>query len=96
MLWVGGSHTLRYANPPNGHVLRTVTLPTDHNVVEYFGSPVISGGRAYSYYSDNASQQSGLVRMTPPAACTGRARPTCTRSGSARRSRRSARASTPT
>ncbi|HXO23257.1 MAG TPA: hypothetical protein VN870_01675 [Streptosporangiaceae bacterium] len=73
VLWVGGSHTLSCANPANGHVLRTVTLPTDHSVVEYFGSPVISGGRAYSYYSDNASQpqRSGLVRMTPPAACTG-------------------------
>ena len=48
-----------------------MTLPTDHNVVEYFGSPVISGGQAYSYYPDDASQLSGLVRMTPPAACTG-------------------------
>ena len=33
-----------------GHVLDTVTLPTDHGVVEYFASPVVSGGRAYSYY----------------------------------------------
>ena len=71
VIWVGGSHTLSCANPANGHVLDTVTLPTDHSVVEYFSSPVISGGRAYSYYSDNANQQSGLVRMTPPAACTG-------------------------
>jgi sugar lactone lactonase YvrE len=71
VVWVGGSHTLSCANPANGHVLDTVTLPTDHSVVEYFSSPAISGGRAYSYYSDNASQLSGLVRMTPPAACTG-------------------------
>jgi hypothetical protein len=71
VVWVGGSHTLSCASPANGRVLDTVTLPTDHNVVEYFSSPVISGGRAYSYYSDGASQQSGLVRMTPPAACTG-------------------------
>jgi hypothetical protein len=71
VMWVGGSHTLSCANAANGQVLRTVTLPTDHSVVEYFSSPVISGGRAYSYYSDNASQLSGVVRMTPPAACTG-------------------------
>jgi hypothetical protein len=71
VVWVGGSHTLSCANPANGHVLDTVTLPTDHNVVEFFSSPVISGGRAYSYYQDNASQLSGVVRMTPPAACTG-------------------------
>jgi hypothetical protein len=71
VVWVGGSHTLSCANPANGRVLDTATLPTDHNVVEYFGSPVISGGRAYSDYQDNASQLSGLVRMTPPAACTG-------------------------
>ena len=71
VVWVGGSRTLSCANPANGHILDTATLPTDHNVVEYFGSPVISGGRAYSDYQDNASQLSGLVRMTPPAACTG-------------------------
>jgi sugar lactone lactonase YvrE len=70
-VWVGGSHTLSCASPVNGRVLDTVTLPTDHNVVEYFASPVISGGRAYSYYSDDASQQSGVVRMTPPAVCSG-------------------------
>jgi hypothetical protein len=71
VVWVGGSHTLSCANPANGRVLDTVTLPTDHNAVEYFSSPAVSGGRAYSYYSDDASQLSGLVRMTPPAACTG-------------------------
>jgi outer membrane protein assembly factor BamB len=70
VVWVGGSHTLSCANPANGRVLDTVTLPTDHNVVEYFSSPVISGDHAYSDYQDNASQLSGLVRMTPPAACT--------------------------
>jgi hypothetical protein len=71
VVWVGGSHTLSCANPATGRVLDTATLPTDHHVVEYFGSPVISGGRAYSEYQDNQSQLSGLVRMTPPAACFG-------------------------
>jgi hypothetical protein len=69
---VGGSHALSCANPANGHVLDTATLPTDHNVVEYFGSPVMIGDHAYSDYQDNASQLSGLVRMTPPATCTGK------------------------
>jgi hypothetical protein len=71
VIWVGGSHTLSCASPATGRVLDTVTLPTDHSVVEYFSSPVISGGKAYSYYSDNASQRSGVVRMTPPAVCSG-------------------------
>lgn len=70
VVWVGGSHTLTCANP-NGQVLETVTLPTDHSVVEYFGSPAVAGGRAYSSYQDDASQLTGLVRMTPPAACYG-------------------------
>ncbi len=70
-VWVGGSHTLSCASPVNGQVLDTATLPTDHQVVEYFGSPTVTGGRAYSYYQDNASQRSGVVRMTPPAACSG-------------------------
>jgi hypothetical protein len=71
VVWVGGSHTLTCANPANGQILDTATLPTDHNVVEYFGSPALVGSRAYSYYQDDASQLSGLARMTPPAACFG-------------------------
>jgi hypothetical protein len=71
VVWVGGSHTLTCANPANGQILDTATLPTDHSVVEYFGSPALVGSRAYSYYQDNASQVSGVVRMTPPAACFG-------------------------
>jgi hypothetical protein len=70
VVWVGGSHTLSCASPVNGRILDTATLPTDHSVVEYFGSPAISGGHAYSSYQDNASQLSGLVQMTPPAACS--------------------------
>ena len=71
VVWVGGSHTLTCANPANGHVLDTATLPADHDVVEYFSSPAVVGSRAYSSYQDNASQLSGLVSMTPPAACFG-------------------------
>jgi hypothetical protein len=71
VVWVGGSHTLSCASPANGRVLDTVTLPTDHSVVEYFSSPAVVGGHAYSVYQDPQSQQSGLVRMTPPAACSG-------------------------
>jgi hypothetical protein len=71
VVWVGGSHTLTCANPANGQILDTATLPTDHSVVEYFGSPALVGSRAYSYYQDDASQLSGLARMTPPAACFG-------------------------
>ena len=71
VVWVGGSHTLTCANPATGQVLDTATLPTDHSVVEYFGSPAAVGDHAYAVYQDNASQLSGLVRMTPPAVCSG-------------------------
>jgi len=71
VVWVGGSHTLTCVNPADGQILDTATLPTDHSVVEYFGSPALVGSRAYSFYQDDASQVSGLVRMTPPAACFG-------------------------
>jgi hypothetical protein len=70
-VWVGGSHTLTCASPVNGRILDTATLPTDHSVIEYFSSPAIVGDHAYSIYQDNAAQRSGLVRMTPPAACSG-------------------------
>jgi len=71
VVWVGGSHTLTCASPADGRILDTATLPTDHQVVEYFSSPAVVGGHAYSSYQDNAAQLSGLVRMTPPAACSG-------------------------
>ena len=71
VVWVGGSHTLTCASPADGRILATATLPTDHGVVEYFSSPAVVSGHAYSYYQDNAAQLSGLVRMTPPAACSG-------------------------
>jgi hypothetical protein len=71
VVWVGGSHTLTCASLVNGRILDTATLPTDHSVVEYFSSPAVVGGHAYSIYQDNAAQRSGLVRMTPPAACSG-------------------------
>jgi hypothetical protein len=71
VVWVGGSHTLTCASPANGRILDTATLPTDHSVVEYFGSPAIVGDHAYSIYQDNSAQRFGLVRMTPPAACFG-------------------------
>jgi sugar lactone lactonase YvrE len=71
VVWVGGSQTLTCASPVNGRVLDTATVPTDHSVVEYFSSPAVVGGHAYSSYTDNASGLSGMVRMTPPAACSG-------------------------
>jgi hypothetical protein len=71
VVWVGGSQTLTCASPASGRVLDSATTPTDHGVVEYFGSPAVIGDHAYGYYSDDASQLSGLVRMTPPAACSG-------------------------
>ena len=71
VVWVGGSHTLTCASPASGRILDTVTLPTDHSVVEYFSSPAVVGDHAYSIYQDNQAQRFGLVRMTPPAACSG-------------------------
>jgi hypothetical protein len=71
VVWIGGSHTLTCASPFDGHALDSVTLPTDHEVVEYFGSPAVLGQQAYSVYQDNASQLSGLARMSPPSACSG-------------------------
>ena len=70
VVWVGGDATLVCASPASGQVLAEAAIPADHGVVEYLGSPVVSGGRAYSSYIDHASQLSGLARMTPPAACS--------------------------
>jgi hypothetical protein len=69
-VWVGGSGDLVCASPATGKVLATAAIPADRNVAQYFGSPVVSGSRVYSDYQTDASQLSGLVRMTPPAACS--------------------------
>jgi PQQ-like domain len=70
-IWVGGSHALYCADPVSGRVLASATLPTDRDVLEYFASVAVTGGQAYAYYLDEASHLAGVVRMTPPAACTG-------------------------
>jgi hypothetical protein len=71
VVWVGGSGDVVCASPATGQVLARADIPADHGVAQYFASPVVSGGQAYSYYQTDASQQTGLARMTPPAACTG-------------------------
>jgi hypothetical protein len=70
-VWIGGSHTLICASPVTGQALATATIPTDHQVVEYFGSVTVLAGHAYAYYVDQQSQQQGVVTLTPPAACSG-------------------------
>jgi hypothetical protein len=71
VVWVGGTGNLVCASPATGQVLAQADIPADHGVAQYLASAVVSGGQAYSYYQTDASQQTGLVRMTPPAACTG-------------------------
>ena len=72
VVWVGGSHELICASPSTGHALARTSIPTDHSVVEYFDSAtVLSSGRAYALYQDNAAHLAGVARLTPPAACSG-------------------------
>nr|MDQ2811988.1 PQQ-binding-like beta-propeller repeat protein [Actinomycetota bacterium] len=70
-VWIGGSHTLECANPVTGQVLKTVTIPADGGVLEYFGGVTVVSGRTYALYLDDRSHQAGVVRLTPPAACSG-------------------------
>jgi sugar lactone lactonase YvrE len=70
-VWIGGSHTMDCADPATGQVLASAIIPTDHSVVEYFGSVTITGGHAYAYYLNNQAQLSGVAALTPPAACSG-------------------------
>ena len=70
-VWIGGSHTLACASPVTGEVLRSVTIPTDGGVVEYFGSLTSAGGRTYAYYQDVRARQAGVTTLTPPSACSG-------------------------
>ena len=68
-IWIGGGQTLVCADPSTGQVLSSATLPTDHGALEYFSSAAVTGGHAYAYYQDQASQQTGIVQMTLPSAC---------------------------
>jgi hypothetical protein len=68
-VWIGGTHTLACADPATGSVRASATIPTDHEIVEYFGSVTYAGGHAYSYYIDNRSGAQGVAAINPPAAC---------------------------
>lgn len=70
-VWVGGDGNLVCASPATGQVLASAAIPGDQGVAQFLSSPVVAGGRAYSSYQTDASQASGLARLTPPAACTG-------------------------
>jgi len=71
-VWIGGSHELICASPATGKALARTTIPTDHGVVEYFGSvTVLDTGHAYALYSDEHAQLTGVAQLTPPAACSG-------------------------
>ena len=70
-VWIGGSHTLECANPDTGQSRASVAIPTDRDVVEYFGSVTVTGGHTYAYYQNQQAQQFGVVTLTPPATCSG-------------------------
>ena len=71
-VWIGGSQRLACANPATGQVMASTAIPTDHGVVEYFGSVTMAGnGRTYALYQNQAAQQFGVATLTPPAACSG-------------------------
>ena len=71
VVWVGGTGNVVCASPATGQVLAKADIPADHGAAQYFASPVVSDGHAYSYYQTDASPQAGLARMTPPTACSG-------------------------
>jgi hypothetical protein len=72
VVWIGGTHELVCASPATGRALARTAIPADHGVLEYFDSPtVLTSGRAYALYRDNAAQLAGVVSLTPPAACSG-------------------------
>jgi hypothetical protein len=70
-VWIGGSRTLACADPDTGIVLSSTAIPADHGAAEYFGSVATVSGQAYADYQNEAAQQYGVARMTPPAVCTG-------------------------
>jgi hypothetical protein len=72
VVWIGGSHELICASPATGKALARTAVPTDHSVVEYFGSPAVLNNRhAYALYQDQHAQLTGVAQLTPPQACTG-------------------------
>jgi hypothetical protein len=71
-VWIGGSQKLTCANPATGQVMASTAIPTDNGVLEHFGSVTVAvNGRTYALYQNQAAQQSGVVTLTPPAACSG-------------------------
>jgi len=71
-VWIGGTQELVCASPATGKALARTAIPTDHGIVEHFGSvTALGGGRAYALYQDDAAHLSGVAALTPPPACSG-------------------------
>ena len=71
VVWVGGTGDLVCASPATGQVLASADISADQGVAQFLSSPVVAGAQGYSSYQTDASQLSGLARVTLPAACTG-------------------------
>jgi hypothetical protein len=72
VVWAGGTGNLVCASPATGKVLASAKVPNDHGDAELISSAAVVGDHAYAFHIDNnQAQQSGLIRMTPPAACSG-------------------------
>lgn len=72
VVWVGGTQSLSCASAASGQVLASARVPADHGDAEFFSSPVVAGGHAYSFFvNPNGSDQDGLAQLTPPDACSG-------------------------
>lgn len=70
-VWIGGSSTLVCASPVTGQALASAAVPADHDITENFGSIAMADGHAFASYQNQAAQQYGLAKMTPPLACAG-------------------------
>jgi glucose/arabinose dehydrogenase len=69
VVWIGGTQSLMCANPDTGQVMASAKIPADNGALEHFGSIVVTGGRAYSLYLDQAGRVAGVARLSPPSAC---------------------------
>jgi DNA-binding beta-propeller fold protein YncE len=71
VVWLAGTSMLACADPLTGEVRVSARVPTPDGDAVSVSALIPAGGRLFAYYRADAGPSQLLIKLSPPAACTG-------------------------